>query len=93
MLGQQIVSIFFVDLRLALLVVTVNFCDTHRNVVQILLEQRLQFALQIPFVQVVHFLVARYYEAGAKLNKNADNITDGFFEANHVILDIDYGKH
>lgn len=93
MLRQQIISILFVDLRLTLLVVARNLRDAHRNVVQILLKQRLQFALHVAFVQMVHRFVRRYDEAGAELDEYPDHIVDAFLEANHVVLDVDHGQH
>lgn len=93
MFRQHIVAVFLVDLRLALFVVSRYLGNAQRNVVQVLLEQRLQFALHVPFVQMEHLFAGRYNKTCAEINENADDVFDFFLEANDVVFDVDNGQN
>lgn len=84
----QMIAVLFEYFGQPLRIVLIALSDAHRNVVQILFEQQRQFALQILFVQMEHFVARCYDVTCAKLHQNGCRCIDGSGENDELVGNV-----
>lgn len=72
-LAIQMIAVLLEYIGQTFLIVFATFRNSHRDIVQILFEQQIQFALQIFLVQMVDGVVGRYHIACAEFYDNGSH--------------------
>lgn len=92
-LAVQVIAVLFENFGQSFRIVLIALGYPHGNVVQILLEQQTQFALQILFIQMEHFFAGCYNETCTEFHQNCCGRIDGRREHDELIRNINDSQY